>query len=65
MSPQVVDISLWRKDYFELNPVEKKQIAEKPFAILCIYLKAECKILKASSLPSIPGRTEVNHWRQL
>ena len=62
VSPQKI-MPLWHRDYFELKAIEKKQSQA-----LCpppICLNTGHKFVKVSRLPSLPGRTEVYHWRQL
>ena len=68
MPPQI--ITLWHKDYFELNATEKKLI---PIIIiittttLCpsLCLKAGHKFVKVSTLSCLLKRTEVNYQKQL
>ena len=55
---------LWHSNYFELKAVEKKWTQEK-LHLPPICLKGGHIFTKASLLPSVPGRTKVNPWRQL
>ena len=67
MPPQI--ITLWHKDYFELNATEKKlipknkQTKKQLSALLC--LKTGNKFVKVSTLACLLKRTEVNYQKQL
>ena len=52
------------KDYIELKASEKTQTREK-LRLPLVCLKVGHKFVKVSPLPALPGRTEVNDWRQL
>lgn len=57
------NMSLWHKDYFEVEVFEKKQIIRKALCLSSICLKAGLKFVKVSPNTPLPGRTEVNHQR--
>lgn len=52
------------KDYFELKATEKSRY-KKNSLLSPISLKTGHKFVKVSPLPSIPGRTKVNHRRKV
>ena len=67
MPPQI--ITLWHKDYFELNATEKKLIpknkqTKKQLSAL-LGLKTGNKFVKVSTLACLLKRTEVNYQKQL
>lgn len=57
------NMSLWHKDYLEVEVFEKKQIIRKAHCPSSICLKAGPKFVKVSPHSLLPGRTEVDHQR--
>lgn len=56
------NMPLWPKNYFELKTTKQKK--RKALWLFPICIKAGHKFIKVP-LPSLPGRTKVNHPRQL